>query len=89
MAQILNISIEGRFTIRTASSMECEGMDQDIFEFLRSLKERNRADHIALQCARFVLGRAKELSPEGRKYMIEYLKELISERKAEMVEVLH
>ena len=64
-------------------------MEIDIFNFLRAIKEKNETDIIALECARFVLMKAKGLSPNGRMQMIKSLKNLISESETKINYTLH
>jgi len=54
-------------------------MDIEFSELKVTIAETNRAYELALECARDVLGRAAEIHPASRSYMIKSLVELISE----------
>jgi hypothetical protein len=53
-------------------------MDGQFSEFHRKVEETNETLTAALQCAAFVLRRARELSPEQRRCMVSIVKDLIS-----------
>jgi hypothetical protein len=53
------------------------GMEVEFFEFLKTVDESNKADNIALHCAKIILKRAEEVHPAMRGYMIDSVVELI------------
>ena len=53
-------------------------MDQRFNKFLGSIREKNHADKIALECASYILKRIHELEPGIRKYMLDVLTDLLS-----------
>jgi hypothetical protein len=61
-----------------ARQQEELAMDQKFNQFLGSIKEKNRADKVALECASYILKRIHELEPGSRKYMLDVLTDLIS-----------
>ena len=53
------------------------GMEAELFEFLKTVDESNKADNIALRCAKLILNRAEEVHPVMRRHMIDSVVELI------------
>ena len=52
-------------------------MELNLLEFLKTVDETNRADNIALHCAKLILKKAEEVHPFMRGYMIDSVVELI------------
>ena len=52
-------------------------MEVELFEFLKTVDESNKADNIALHCAKLILKRSEEVHPAMRRYMIDSVVELI------------
>ena len=66
-------------------------MGAELFEFLKTVDESNKAYDMALHCDRLILKRAGEVHPVMRGYMIDSVVELIQaegikERKVESPE---
>ena len=59
-------------------------MDEEFSDFKITVAETNRADKVALECARDVLKRATEVHPSMRGYLIACLVMLISESEADV-----
>lgn len=53
-------------------------MDKEFSDFQNTVREPNLALHVALECVAYVLTRARELTLDQRRGMIERLKGLIS-----------
>ena len=53
-------------------------MDNEFSDFQQTVREINKVSNVALECAAYVLSRARELPLDQRKRMIERLKGLIS-----------
>ena len=53
----------------------------EIYDFLKTVDERNRASEMALRHAASILEDFRELSEEGRKVMVDTLMELISRER--------
>jgi hypothetical protein len=56
----------------------------DIYEFLKSVDESNRACEMALCYAALILADFRELTPEGRRVMTDELMDLISREERGM-----
>jgi len=54
-------------------------MDLEYIQFNQLVRERNEAKKSALKCALIVFKKAQELQPNMRRYMIDNLKEILSE----------
>lgn len=53
-------------------------MDKEFSDFQDTVKGTNKTLSLALECASFVLNKARELPLDQRKHMIERVKSLIS-----------
>lgn len=53
-------------------------MDSEFSDFQETVRKINKVSNVALECAVYVLSRARELPLDQRKGMIERLKGLIS-----------
>ena len=62
-------------------------MEIEFFEFMRAVKESNKAHNMALRCAKLILKRAKEVHPVLRGRMIDSVAELIQGGKINEKEV--
>jgi hypothetical protein len=62
-------------------------MEVNLFEFLKSVDESNKADNIALHCAKLILKRSEEVHPAMRGYMIDSVVELIQGESVKEKEV--
>ena len=63
------------------------GMEAELFDFLKTVDESNKADNIALHCAKLILKRAEEVHPAMRGHMIDSVVELIQGERIKEKEV--